>query len=143
MAPQKTDMELVDGSRVGVIGAGPAGTLTSYFILEMADRAGIELGLDIYEPKDFTKSGPAGCNMCGGIVSESLVQLLATEGINLPPTVVQRGINSYILHTDEDVVAINTPLDEMRIAALHRGRGPKGIAEVSWESFDGFLLKQA
>ena len=133
-------MELTDGSRVGVIGGGPSGTLTSYFLLQLAEAVDLRLTLDIYEPRDFTRPGPASCNMCGGIVSESLVQLLAIEGINLPPSIVQRGIDSYVLHTDEDTTEIRTPLPEMRIAALFRGSGPKGAEPGAWESFDGFLL---
>lgn len=136
-------MELSDGSRVGVIGGGPAGALTSYFLLEMAHRVGLKLEVDIYEPRDFSRSGPAGCNMCGGIISESLVQMLATEGINLPSSVVQRGIDSYVLHAEGGQVHIGTPLEEKRIAALHRGSGPKGCLEGQWESFDGFLLNLA
>ena len=88
------------GSRVGVIGGGPAGSFFSYFLLTMASRVGYEVEVDIYEPRDFTRPGPAGCNMCGGIVYESLIQLLAMEGIVLPPDVVQRGIDSYVLHMD-------------------------------------------
>ncbi|GAH13271.1 unnamed protein product, partial [marine sediment metagenome] len=65
------ELQLVDGSRVGVIGGGPAGSFTSIFLLDMAMRLGIDIGVDIYEPRNFTKSGPAGCNMCGGIISES------------------------------------------------------------------------
>lgn len=38
--------------------------------------------------------------IAGGIVSESLVQLLATEGINIPTKVAQKGIESYVLHMD-------------------------------------------
>ncbi len=136
-------MELSDGSRIGVVGGGPAGSLTSYFILEMAGHVDLQLEVDIYEPRDFSRSGPPGCNMCGGIVSESLVQLLATEGINLPPSVVQRGIDSYVLHTDQGKVHIKTPLEENRIAALHRGSGPKGCRPGQWGSFDGFLLNLA
>jgi len=126
-------MELSDGSRIGVAGGGPAGTLTSYFLLDIAERVGLELELDIYEARDFSQSGPAGCNMCGGIISESLVQMLATEGINLPPSVVQRGIDSYVLHADAGEVHIRTPLEEKRIAALHRGSGPKGCRPGQWE----------
>jgi len=136
-------MELQEGARVGVVGGGPAGTLTSYFILEMAQRAGLSFEVDIYEGRDFSRAGPAGCNMCGGIVSESLVQMLAAEGINLPPPVVQRGIDSYVLHTDVGQVRIATPGEEMRIAALHRGSGPRGAAAGPWKSFDGFLLDLA
>ncbi|MFC2076898.1 NAD(P)/FAD-dependent oxidoreductase [candidate division KSB1 bacterium] len=136
-------MELNDGSRVGVIGGGPSGSLVSYFLLEMAERIDQKLEIDIYEPRDYSRSGPAGCNMCGGIVSESLAQLLAVEGINLPPAVVQRGIDSYVLHSDRQTVNIRTPLEEMRIAALHRGSGPKGSRPGDWESFDKLLLDMA
>jgi len=77
--------------------------------------------------------------MCGGVVSESLVQILATEGINLPTTVVQRGIDSYVLHMKEGSVTIDTPLHEKRIAVMHRGAGPRGMKRIEWRSFDGFL----
>ena len=63
-------------------------------------------------------SGPAGCNHCGGIVSESLVQLLTTEGINIPTKVAQKGIESYVLHMDVGSVRIETPVHEKRIAAM-------------------------
>lgn len=109
----------------------------------MAKRLDLDLKIDIYEPRDFSVPGPAGCNMCGGIVSESLVQLLAVEGIELEDDVVQRGIDSYVLHTPQGVVRIETPHHEARIATIHRGAGPKGISETLWKSFDGFLLDLA
>jgi flavin-dependent dehydrogenase len=136
-------MCLDTGSRVAVIGGGPAGSLFSYFLMSIGERIGIEPRVDIYEPKDYSKPGPAGCNMCGGIISETLVQLLTTEGINLPATVVQRGIESYVLHMDVGSVRIEPPRKEKRIAAIHRGAGPRGIAGRRWESFDGHLLELA
>jgi flavin-dependent dehydrogenase len=135
-----SSLQLASGSRVAVIGGGPAGTLFSYFLLTMAERLGTEVSVDVYEPRNFSQTGPAGCNMCGGIVSESMVQLLATEGINLPSTVVQRGIDSYVLHMDIGTVRIDPPAEEKRIAAIHRGSGPKGTVEKKWLSFDGYLL---
>ena len=83
---------LDSGSRVAVIGGGPAGSFFSFYILDMAERMGIDIQVDVYEPRDFSKPAPQGCNMCGGIISETLVQNLAADGINLPPTVVQRGM---------------------------------------------------
>lgn len=77
--------------------------------------------------------------MCGGIISETLVQNLATEGINLPPSIVQRAIDSYVLHTSEGSVRIKTPAQEKRIGAVHRGPGPRDVKEIKWGSFDGFL----
>jgi flavin-dependent dehydrogenase len=132
-------LELDDGSRVAVIGGGPAGSYFTYFLLDMADMLGIEIEVDVYEARNFSKAGPGGCNHCGGIISESLVQLLATEGINLPPDVVQRGISSYVMHMDIGSVRIETPIQEMRIGAVHRGAGPKGDTGDKWQSFDGFL----
>ena len=99
----------------------------------------MDVRVDIYEPRDFSLLGPTGCNMCGGVVSESLVQILATEGVTLPATVVQRGIDSYILHTDVGSVRIETPLHEKRIAAVHRGAGPRNMTESKWTSFDAYL----
>lgn len=143
LAPQPEDdasrIALQAGSRVAVIGGGPAGSFFSYFLLDMAERMGLDILVDIYEPRDFKKPGPASCNHCGGIISESLVQILATEGIMLPPSVVQRGIDSYVLHMDIGSVHIDTPQQEKRIASVHRGAGPRGIKEVKWASFDGYL----
>jgi len=138
-----SNLRLDDGSRVAVIGGGPAGSFFSYFVMDMAQRVGRDVRVDIYEPRDFSVPGPTGCNMCGGILSESLVETLGVEGINLPPTVVQRAIDSYVLHTDVGSVRIDTPLHEKRIGAVHRGPGPRGVKEIKWDSFDGHLQKLA
>ncbi|MBD3162477.1 MAG: cyclic nucleotide-binding domain-containing protein, partial [Candidatus Latescibacteria bacterium] len=121
------------------VGGGPSGSFFAYFLLEMAERVGRRIAVDLYEPRDFSQPSPKGCNMCGGIISESLVQNLAAEGINLPSTVVQRGIDSYILHMDVGSVRIDTPLHEMRIAAVYRGSGPRDQKQPRWGSFDGHL----
>ncbi len=136
-------MELEDGSRIGVVGGGPAGSLFAYFLLSLAETLGRSIAVELYEARDFSSPAPAGCNMCGGIVSESLVQLLAAEGIVLPPSVIQRGIDSYVLHMDVGNVRIDTPLHEMRVGAVHRGLGPRDVKEPKWSSFDGFLQSMA
>ena len=133
------NLALNNGSRVAVVGGGPSGSLCSYFLLDLAARVDIDIKLDIYEPLDFNHVGPRGCNHCGGIVSESLVQMLASEGINLPSSVVQRGVDSYMMHTDAGSVRIDTPLMEKRIAAVYRGAGPLGSRPSEWKSFDGYL----
>ena len=137
------DMVLEDGSKIGVIGGGPSGTFFSIFALKMARMVGLDLEVTIFEPKDFSRQGAAGCNRCGGIISELLVQTLAVEGINLPPSVIQRGINTYNLHTQKGDVLIETPAQERTIASVYRGMGPKGSVLPDKESFDGFLLQQA
>lgn len=138
------ELRLVDGSRVAVIGSGPAGSLFACFLLEMARHMDLSVEVDLWDPKGgFGSPGPLGCNMCGGIVSETLVQNLAAEGLNLSPGVVQRGIDSYVLHTDQGSTRIATPLLEMRIGAVHRGAGPRDVKEPRWESFDHHLQARA
>jgi flavin-dependent dehydrogenase len=134
---------LDDGARIAVIGGGPTGSFFSIFALKMAKMVGKKLAVTVFEPKDFCKDGPIGCNRCGGIISELLVQTLAVEGINLPDSVVRKGINSYNLHTDYGDVFIATPDLEKTIATVYRGGGPKGFISEGKESFDHFLLKQA
>ena len=140
---EETDFTLQDGARVAVIGGGPAGSFFSFFLLKMADAIDLDIEVDIYEPRSFNYCGPAGCNHCGGIVSESLVQILAAEGINLPPSVVQRGIESYVVHMDVGDVEIESPAGEQRIAALYRGNGPREGGDTPLESFDGYLQGMA
>ncbi|MCK5618621.1 MAG: hypothetical protein KAJ17_04435 [Candidatus Krumholzibacteria bacterium] len=140
---RRPDTQLADGSRVAVVGGGPAGSFFSYFLREAAERLGREIVVDVYEPRDYSGVGPAACNMCGGIISESLVQNLAAEGIVLPADVIQRGIDSYMLHMDVGTTRIETPLEEMRIGAVYRATGPRDLKIVRWHSFDGFLLELA
>ncbi len=136
-------IHLDDGSRVAIVGGGPAGSFTAYFLREICDRVGIEVDVDIFEAKDFSKPGPAGCNHCGGIVSESLVQMLASEGIILPDAVVQRGIQAYVLHSGPATVKITPPVNEKRIAAIYRGAGPLAPGGPVRQGLDPHLLRLA
>jgi flavin-dependent dehydrogenase len=134
---------LQDGAKIAVVGGGPTGSFFSIFALKMAQLIGKKLDLTIFENKDFSRNGPAGCNRCGGIISELLVQTLAVEGIILPDEVVQRGINSYRLHTSHGSVFIATPGAEKTIATVYRGGGPQGTGGSEKMSFDNFLLSLA
>lgn len=137
------ELALAEGSSVGVIGGGPAGSFFSYFLLNMARRVDSDIKVTIYERRDFSKLGPLGCNMCGGVISESLIQALSIEGINLQSDVVQRGINSFIMHTKSESVEMYSPFNEMRIATVYRGGGPLGTRDLKWKSFDNYLLELA
>ncbi|MCP4268098.1 MAG: cyclic nucleotide-binding domain-containing protein [Candidatus Brocadiaceae bacterium] len=139
MPKNSHNLKLDNGSSVAVIGGGPAGSFFSLFLLDLAKRVDLDVSIDIYDRKDFSRCGPAGCNRCGGIVSESLVQRLATESINIPSNVMQKGIKSYVLHTDAGNVRIETSLQEKRIAAIYRGAGPLGTEDGKCGSFDKYL----
>jgi len=134
------EIELVEGSSIAVIGGGPAGSFFTYYALDFASRLDLNIEIDVYEAKNFTKIGSGGCNHCGGIISESLVQKLSTDGIIIPSDIIQKTINSYTLHVEQGDAIIQTPSNEHRIASVFRGCGPKGCTDTSKRSFDHFLL---
>jgi 2-polyprenyl-6-methoxyphenol hydroxylase-like FAD-dependent oxidoreductase len=51
-------LQLKDGSRVAVVGGGPAGSFFAYFLREMAERFDREIDIVIYESRDFSGVGP-------------------------------------------------------------------------------------
>ena len=134
------EIELEEGSVIAVIGGGPAGSFFSYFALDFAKRFDLSINIDIYEAKDFSKIGAGGCNHCGGIISESLSQMLATDGIVIPSNIIRSGISTYTMHVEQGEAIINAPSNEQRIASVFRGCGPKGCLDISTRSFDNFLL---
>ncbi len=136
------DLVLEDGAHIAVVGGGPSGSFFTYFALDFAERFGIDINIDIIEAKDFTCAGSPGCNHCGGIISESLIQMLSTEGIVLPSKVIRRGIETYTMHVEQGTTVIETPLREQRIASVFRGFGPKGTTNEEFESFDNYLLEE-
>jgi flavin-dependent dehydrogenase len=136
----KIKVALQDGSNIAVIGGGPAGSFFTYYALEFADRLDLNINIDIYEAKNFTRIGAGGCNHCGGIISESLVQKLSTDGIIIPAEIIQRGINTYTMHVEKGDAVIQTPSNEHRIASVFRGCGPRGCLDTSQRSFDNYLL---
>jgi flavin-dependent dehydrogenase len=142
--PKDKENKLIlhDGSKIGVIGGGPAGSFFSLFAFDFAEKNGLKIEIDIYEPKNFKNLGPTGCNHCGGIVSESLVKMLLEDGIVLPSKVIRRGIESYTLHLENGTATIDSLLSEKRIVSMFRGSGPLGSASTTIQSFDGYLLEQ-
>ena len=137
------DFTLRDGSRVAVVGGGPAGSLFASFLLDHAHRRGLAVSVEIFEPRDFHEPGPAGCNMCGGILSETLLDHLAREGIQLPDDVLHHSISGYVLHTETGGVRIETPSHDSHIGVSNRGGGPPGLKDLTWGSLDRHLFDLA
>lgn len=139
--PKENKLVLKNGSNIAVVGGGPSGSFFTYFALDFAARYRLEINIDIIEAKEFTCAGIAGCNQCGGVVSESLIQLLSKEGIILPPEVIRKGIETYTLHLEQGSIVIEAPVDEQKIATMFRGIGPKGCRPNGQKSFDDYLLE--
>jgi flavin-dependent dehydrogenase len=137
------EIKLHDGSRIAIIGGGPAGTFFAHFALKLARQKGLQIAVTILDGKNFLRQGPPGCNMCAGVISETLLARLEEEGIRLPEERVQHRIDGYCLRTPD--FSLPLPHPEGRrgaIRTVYRGSGPRFWPETSDVSFDDFLLGQ-
>jgi flavin-dependent dehydrogenase len=135
-------MRLENGSRVVIVGGGPAGSSTALHLLRRAQAADLRLEVIVLEARDFNRPGPGGCNKCAGILSSNAVRNLQTLDLGLPPEVIQEQLDTYILHLGDTEVTLHQPDPARRIYSIYRGSGPR-LRESPVRSFDAWLLDQA
>jgi len=143
MDPAPTLPKLRAGSRVAVIGGGPAGSFFVLHLLKGARAGDLPLNVTLFERKYFELPGPAGCNMCAGILSSRVVKGLQELESSIPPSVIMGRLHRYVLHWHQTTVAIEQPDPNRQILSVFRGAGPKRGALPPEASFDAFLLSQA
>ncbi len=136
-------MQLVNGSRVAIVGGGPAGSLSAIHLLAYATQANILLDIQIFEPRDFQRPGPNSCNKCAGVLSSTLVQSLKNLGLEIPDEMIQAELSTYILHLGQIDLPIQKPDANRRIVSVYRGSGPRLGQPPFPASFDAWLLDQA
>ncbi len=136
-------MQLINGSRIVIVGGGPAGSFTALHLLNLAAEAHLALDVIIIEARDFNRPGPGSCNKCAGILSSTLVQNMERIGLNLPAAVIQSVIHNYVLHMGDTQIPIHSRKESQRIISVYRGRGPRLGAAPPPPSFDGWLLSKA
>jgi len=135
---------LRSGHHIAVIGGGPAGSFFALFALHYAHQAGLDLHVTVFEPRDFARPGPWGCNMCAGLIPVRMLQQLAEIGVTVPPRVIRNRINHYTLHTAAGQIYLPQPDPNGEVVSVYRGNGPRCAPLWSDDiSFDGFLLDMA
>lgn len=144
MVPKFSLSKLRAGSRIAVIGGGPAGSAFALSALHFARQAGLDLQVTLFEPRDFSRPGPWGCNMCAGLVPVRALQQLAEIGVTVPSHVIREHISHYTLHTIAGQICLPQPDPDGDVVSVYRGNGPR--CGTSWPeciSFDSFLLDTA
>lgn len=135
---------LSDGSRIAIIGGGPAGSFFAHFARKYSRIKGIDVSVTIFDGKDFLQRGPKGCNLCAGVISESLNQKLMEEGIFLPEKRIVNRVDGYHLHVDGEDLLLSCEEHKVNsIITVFRGNGPRYSVFPDIISFDDFLLTWA
>ena len=127
---------------MAVIGAGPAGTVAALNLLQRARHADRPVRVLLLDRKTFTEFGPAGCNLCAGVMSAALIHDLEHLGVIIPPHVIQQKILGYELVTRGGSILLPRPPGSV-IYTAYRGIGPRGLDYDEERSFDAFLLRSA
>jgi flavin-dependent dehydrogenase len=138
------ELKLESGSKIAIIGGGPAGSFFAHFIHKFTQEKGIQVSTTIFDGKDFLQKGPRGCNLCAGVIAESLNQKLKNEGIHLPEQRIISRVEGYTLHVDGESLLLTCAENEKNaIATVFRGNGPRYSTFPEIISFDDFLLSWA
>jgi len=138
----KGRLKLQDGSTIAVIGAGPAGTFFSHFAQQYARESSRKIRIVIFDGKNFLSPGPVGCNLCAGVIAETLIDKMQASGIQIPSQRIQSWIEGYCLCTAEGMFHLKHPRGTASIATVYRGNGPRFSTSEEHISFDDFLLKR-
>lgn len=136
--------KLPAGGHIVVIGGGPAGSFSALFALYYASQLGLRLTVTIFEPRDFSRTGPWGCNMCAGLIPIRVLRELEKVGVSVPAHIIRERISHYTLHTIGGQICLPQPDPDGDVVSVYRGGGP--LCALPWPhpiSFDGFLLDTA
>ncbi|MBI4303196.1 MAG: FAD-dependent oxidoreductase [Chloroflexi bacterium] len=136
-------VRLENGSRVAIVGGGPAGCFFALYLLRFSAERGIHPQITIYEPRDFDKLGPHGCKGCAGILSMALLKNLGELGLSIPDSVIQSRIEQYTVHSPYTSITFSNPEKGTPILSIYRGGGPRLSEYKDHASFDGWLLGEA
>lgn len=118
---------LRDGQTAVIIGGGPGGAACGLALLKLARSLGRQIRVVLYEGKVFV--GETHHNMCVGVLSPPIQDILAQLDVPFPHHLVQREIQAYVLHGE------------------HRQIRLTGQNETSYAlrrvQFDAYMLDQA
>ena len=125
------------------MGGGPAGSFAALHLLNLSKIHNLHLEVRIFEPRDFSRPGPSGCNRCAGVLSSRLWGNLSELGLSIPEEILQAELKTYSIHLNGESIHLERPDPTRRIVSVYRGGGPRMIEGAPEASFDNFLLQQA
>ena len=139
---KKDRHKLTSGSRVAIVGGGPAGCFFALYLNQYAREFGIKPDITIFESRDFGRPGGKGCKGCAGILSSSLLGSLAEIQLTLPDEVIQQRIDGYNILSPYTSITISNPDKDAQVVSVFRGCGPRICQGQRPIGFDGWLIAE-
>lgn len=136
------NLKIESGSRIAVVGGGPAGSLFTLYMQLYGREKGINPDITVYQNRKFEEPGPRGCKGCAGVLPMTLLQNLEQLGLSVPPYVVQCWLEKYAVHSPYTDISISNPEKGGKIASIYRGGGPRISNYTDPVSFDNWLLQE-
>lgn len=136
-------MRIETGSRVAIVGGGPAGAIFALYLQRYGEQENIRPEITVYQQRNFAEGGPKGCKGCAGILSVSLLGNLEELGLTIPGEVIQNRITAYTIHSPHTSISITNTEKGKEIVSIYRGGGPRLSSGSTIVGFDGWLLGQA
>ncbi|RLB93321.1 MAG: hypothetical protein DRH26_04195 [Deltaproteobacteria bacterium] len=142
----KGKLLLKDGSRVLVLGGGPAGSFFAIHLLRQAKKTHQKINLSIVDRRMALDSSRQiqefkGCNFCAGIISPRLQKELIKNNIILPSEVICEKFTHIWIHGLWKNFPFKVPAGQT-ILSVFRGTLPSKRGEGA-NGLDAFLLKKA
>ncbi|MEN8148731.1 MAG: hypothetical protein ABFS86_02840 [Planctomycetota bacterium] len=141
-------ISLEDGSKVAVIGGGPAASFFAITLLREAGRRGFRPDVRIFErrsgmtaPDGQLRLPTSGCNYCAGGISPRMSDVLDELGIEIPPEIVQDRVRTITVQSHWKNLELGVPEDR-RMYSVYRGSRPVARS-FRLLSFDAVLLGAA
>src|SRR3990172_8525653 len=114
-ASQALSVELENGSKIVVVGAGPAGCFFAIKMLKAARQCGKKIAVILVEKKSRAKFendlciSTEGCNFCAGGISPRLADVLSREGMPMPKEIIKNTISAVIIHNNWKNIELRVP----------------------------------
>lgn len=137
-----TSLKLVNGSKVAIIGGGPAGAFFALYLRYYGDQRGIRPEITIYEHRNFNDLGHKGCKGCAGVLSIPFSQNLNELGLTIPAEIIQSHIEQYTVHSPYTSISLSNPEKETQVVSIYRGGGPHLSHFETQVSFNEWLLEE-
>jgi flavin-dependent dehydrogenase len=139
-------MQLQKGSKIVILGGGPAGALFAIHLLLHSKQASLDIVVTIIDKKVVKHPGKLpckleGCNYCAGIISPRLNNALEKSGISLPKELICEAFSHIWIHGLWKNFPLKLPRNQ-HMYSVFRGALPLDRGKRA-DGLDGFLLNQA